>query len=83
MDNVYESIITGLTEAIEDAKGQKKNYIEEHILLSERYEDQLKAVEWAKAEQARILKEKEKRLTKELKEKMTPIIMQAKKDKTQ
>ena len=57
MDNVYESIITGLTEAIEDAKVQKKNYIEEHIFLSERYEDQLKAVEWAKAEQARILKE--------------------------
>ena len=57
MDNVYESIITGLTEAIEDAKGQKKNNIEEHIFLSERYEDQLKAVEWAKAEQARILKE--------------------------
>ena len=57
--------------------------MEEHILLSERYEDQLKAVEWAKAEQARILKEKEKRLTKELKEKMTPIIMQAKKDKIQ
>ena len=57
-----------------------KNYIEEHILLSERYEEQLKAVEWAKAEQARILKEKEKRLTKELKEKMTPIIMQAKKN---
>ena len=54
----------------------------EHILLSERYEDQLKAVEWAKAEQARILKEKEKRLTKELKEKMTPI-MEAKKEKTQ
>ena len=57
--------------------------MEEHILLSEKYEDQLKAVEWAKAEQARILKEKEKRLTKELKEKMTPIIMQAKKDKNQ
>ena len=55
----------------------------EHTLLSERYEDQLKAVEWAKAEQAKILKEKKKRLTKELKEKMTTIIMQAKKDKTQ
>ena len=58
-------------------------YMEEHILLSERYEDQLKAVEWAKAEQARILKVKGERLTKELKEKMTPIIMQAKKDKIQ
>ena len=58
-------------------------YMEEHILLSERYEDQLKAVEWAKAEQARILKEKEERLIKELKEKMNAIIMQAKKDKIQ
>ena len=58
-------------------------YMEEHILLSERYEDQLKAVEWAKAEQARILKEKEERLIKELREKMTPIIMEAKKEKTQ
>ena len=57
--------------------------MEEHIILSERYEAQLKAVEWAKAEQARILKEKGERLTKELKEKMTPIIMQAKKDKIQ
>ena len=54
--------------------------MDEHILLSERYEDQLKAVEWAKAEQARILKEKGERLTKELMEKMTPMIMQAKKD---
>ena len=54
--------------------------MEEHILLSERYEDQLKAVEWAKAEQARILKEKGERLTKEIMEKMTPMIMQAKKD---
>ena len=57
--------------------------MEKHILLSERYEEQLKAVEWAKAEQARILKEKEERLIKELKEKMTPIIMEAKKEKTQ
>ena len=57
--------------------------MEEHILLSERYEEQLKAVEWAKAEQARILKEKEERLIKELREKMTPIIMEAKKEKTQ
>ena len=64
-------------------KAWKDLKCEEHILLSERYEDQLKAVEWAKAEQARILKETGERLTKELKEKMTPIIMQAKKDKIQ
>ena len=32
--------------------------MEEHAILSERLEDQLKAVEWAKAEMERILKEK-------------------------
>ncbi len=50
--------------------------MEEHAILSERLEDQLKAVEWAKAEQKRILKEKGERLSKELMEKMTPIILQ-------
>lgn len=50
--------------------------MEEHSILSERLEDQLKAVEWAKAEQKRILKEKGERLSKELMEKMTPIIIQ-------
>ena len=33
--------------------------MEEYVILSERLEDQLKAVEWAKAEQKRLLKEKE------------------------
>ena len=32
--------------------------MEEHVILSERLEDQLKAVEWAKAEQEKLLKEK-------------------------
>lgn len=50
--------------------------MEEYSILSERLEDQLKAVEWAKAEQKRILKEKGERLSKELMEKMTPIIIQ-------
>lgn len=50
--------------------------MEEHSILSERLEDQLKAVEWAKAEQKRILKEKGERLSKEPMEKMTPIITQ-------
>ena len=49
--------------------------MEEHVILSERLEDQIKAVEWAKAEQKRILKEKGERLTKELMEKMTPFIL--------
>lgn len=49
--------------------------MEEHTILSERLEDQLKAVEWAKAEQKRLLKEKEERLSKELMDKITPIIL--------
>ena len=49
--------------------------MEEHVILSERLEDQLRAVEWAKAEQRRILKEKGERLSKELMEKMTPLIL--------
>ena len=54
---------------------RKEAIMEEHAILSERLEDQLKAVEWAKAEQKRILKEKGERLSKELMEKMTPYIL--------
>ena len=54
--------------------------MEERIILSERLEEQLKAVEWAKEEQKRILKEKGERLSKELMEKMTPFILNPKKD---
>ena len=53
--------------------------MEEHTILSERLENQLKAVEWARAEQKRLLKEKGERLSKELMEKMTPFIMDQKK----
>jgi hypothetical protein len=49
---------------------------EDHIILSERLEDQLKAVEWAKAEQKRLQKEKGDRIAKELMAKMTPVILQ-------
>jgi trehalose utilization protein len=49
---------------------------EEHIILSERLEEQLKAVEWAKAEQKRLQKEKGDRISKELMEEMTPLILQ-------
>ena len=47
----------------------------EHTILSERLENQLKAVERAKAEQKRILKEKGERLSREIMEKMTPFIL--------
>ncbi|MCI9490672.1 MAG: hypothetical protein HFG97_11825 [Dorea sp.] len=49
--------------------------MEEHAILSERLEDQLKAVEWAKMEQKRLLKERGERLSKELMKKMTPFIL--------
>ena len=49
--------------------------MEEHAILSERLEDQLKAVEWAKMEQKRLLKERGERLSKELIKKMTPFIL--------
>lgn len=49
--------------------------MEDHAILSERLEDQLKAVEWARAEQKRILKEKGEWLSKELMDKMTPFIL--------
>ena len=54
---------------------RKEAIMEERIILSERLEEQLKAVEWAKEEQKRILKEKGERLSKELMEKMTPFIL--------
>lgn len=54
---------------------RKETVMEEHVILSERLEDQLKAVEWAKAEQKRLQKEKGERISKELMEKMTPFIL--------
>lgn len=53
----------------------------EHAILSERLEEQLKAVEWAKTEQKRLLKEKGERLSKELMDKMTPFILDQQKQK--
>ncbi len=53
--------------------------MEEHAILSERLEDQLKAIEWAKAEHKRSLKEKGEKLSKELMEKMTPFILKQQK----
>lgn len=59
---------------------RKEKEMEEHAILSERLEDQLRAVEWAKAEQKRILKEKGERLSKELMEKMTAFILEQQKE---
>lgn len=64
---------------ITDREGN--GFMEEHAILSERLEDQLKAVEWARAEQKKILKEKGERLSKELMDKMTPFILKEQKQK--
>ncbi len=58
---------------------RKEAVMEDHIILSERLEEQLKAVEWAKAEKKRLLREKGDRLSKELMEKMTPFILKQQK----
>lgn len=60
--------------------GRKETTMEEHVILSERLEDQLKAVEWAKAEQKRLLKEKGERISKELMKVMTPFILKQQKE---
>ena len=49
--------------------------MEEHVLLSERPEDQLKAVEWAREQKKKILDDKSRRIADALMEKMTPLIM--------
>ena len=54
--------------------------MEEHVILSERLEDQLKAVEWAKAEQEKLLKEKGERISEELMKIMTPFILKQQKE---
>lgn len=54
--------------------------MEDHAILSERLEEQLKAVEWARTEQKRILREKGERLSRELMEKMTPFILKQQKE---
>lgn len=56
-------------------------FMEEQIILSERLEEQIKAINRARAEQKRLLKEKSERLSQELMEKMTPFIMQQQKNK--
>ena len=49
--------------------------MEEHVVLSERPEDQLEAVEWAREQKKKILDDKSRRIADALMEKMTPLIM--------
>lgn len=48
---------------------------EEHVVLSERLEDQLKAVEWAREQKKKILDDKSRCIADALMEKMTPLIL--------
>ena len=45
---------------------------EEHVILSERLEDQLKAVEWAREQKKKILDDKSRRIADALMEKISP-----------
>ena len=49
--------------------------MKEHVILSERLEDQLKAVEWARKQKKKVVDDKSRRIADELMEKMTPMIM--------
>lgn len=49
--------------------------MEEHVVLSERPEDQLKAVEWAREQKKKILDDKSRRIADALIEKMTPVFI--------
>ena len=48
---------------------------EEQVVLSERPEDQLKTVEWAREQKKKILDDKSRRIADALMEKMTPLIL--------
>lgn len=48
---------------------------EDHVLLSEKLEDQLKSVEWAREQKKKILDDKSRRIADALMEKMIPLIM--------
>ena len=49
--------------------------MKEHVILSERLEDQLKAVEWARKQKTKVVDDKSRRIADALMEKMTPMIM--------
>lgn len=48
---------------------------EDHVLLSEKLEDQLKSVEWAREQKKKILDDKSRCIADALMEKMTPLII--------
>lgn len=81
-------VVTNLGSIFYLVKGKRYVYDKAVALFNEavglnneakRLKDQLKAVEWAKAEQKRILKEKGERISKELMETMTPFILKQQK----
>ena len=49
--------------------------MKEHVILSERLEDQLKAVEWARKQKKKVVDDKSRRIADALMEKMTPLII--------
>lgn len=49
--------------------------MDEHVVLSERPEDQSKAVEWAREQKKKITDDKNRCIADALMEKMTPLIM--------
>lgn len=54
---------------------------EKHVILSERPEDQLKAVEWAREQKKKIVDNKNRQIADALMEKMTPLILKNHKQK--
>ena len=48
---------------------------DEHVILSERPEDPLKAVEWAREQKKKILDDKSRRIADAILEKMTSLIL--------
>lgn len=51
---------------------------EDHVILSEKLEDLLKAVEWGKEQQRKIMDERGEEIADVLMEKMTPKILERK-----
>lgn len=49
--------------------------MDEHVVLSERPEDQLIAVEWAREQKKKITDDKNRRIADALMENMTPMIL--------
>lgn len=52
---------------------------DDRVILSERPEDLMKAVEWAREQEKKIQNDKGEKLAEALMEKMTPLILQSNK----